>query len=630
VPSPPFENGGVIRFGALPAMQIHAVYSFINALAEPVEVTDADGVLVAANAAAAARFGSEKDLGLPLAERLGRRAVLTPDGRGVAASEHPVGRVLAHRAPVFGVRLVLETTEGRVGHVVNVAPLWEGTRLAGTVSLAYPAPAPARLEQEIADHAARLAAIVDLVSEAVLVVTDGDVVVFSNAVGVRLLGDLTRLGVEERARRLALRTLDGVPVPADRYPARRALGGESFSGLELLVRSASGEDRRVVIGAHPLRDGEGVVYAAILTLQDVTSEAAARADLERARAAAEEANRLKDDFIAALSHELRAPLQPILGWTEVLRRREDLDEVAVRALDAIRRNVRHQVRLVDDLLDLSRIAHGELALRFERFDLRDPVRAAVEPLEEAAALKRVRLTLRLPPDPVPMWTDGSRVEQIASRLTANAIELASPGNTVTVRVGAERPAAIIEVEGEGVGTAGEDLDLLLVRHVAALLHGEMEVAPATSDPGRVRVRLPLTTPPGARTAAGRGSHHRLGHRSILVIEDNDDTRDVLRFMLELEGARVETAAAGLEGVETATAFQPDVVLCDIGLPDIDGFEVARRIRARVAAPSPRLIALTGYGQAEAQRQAGEAGFEAHLTKPVNLDELLALLGAEGS
>src|SRR5262249_17653863 len=156
------------------------------------------------------------------------------------------------------------------------------------------------------------------------------------------------------------------------------------------------------------------VEAALVTWKDVTLETRTRRELETGRAAAEGASRLKDQFIAALSHELRTPLQPILGWTEVLRRHRGLDDVTARALEAIHRNIRRQVRLVDDLLDLSRIVHGKFTLRFETIDLRDAVRAAVESFEETARLKRLRLSSALPPTPLLVWGDGARLQQITT------------------------------------------------------------------------------------------------------------------------------------------------------------------------------------------------------------------------
>jgi signal transduction histidine kinase len=472
---------------------------------------------------------------------------------------------------------------------------------------------------------------------------------YANAVGTSLLALPKGASPAERAGRLAVRTADGAALAPDAFPSARALRGETVTGLELLVVGAAGDVRHVLTSAHPLRHPDGRIYAALVTMKDVTEEARARDEREAALVAAEEANRLKDEFLAALSHELRAPLQPILGWTEVLRRHRALDEITGRAIDAIRRNIRQQVRLVDDLLDLSRIVHRKLLLRYESFDLRDQVRAAVEPFEEAAVLKRVQLSVRQPPDPVPLWGDGSRIQQIAGNLVSNAVRCTPAGGRVSVRVAVEGREAVLEVEDTGEGIAPDDLPVIfdafgqnrrpvrrggfgigldLVRRLTELHGGR--VSAASEGPGRgarFTVRLPLAERPAEGRALRPSSPGRLDGRSIVVIEDNADTRDVLRVMLELEGALVVTASSGVEGVHAVRDVRPDVVLCDIGLPDIDGLEVARRVREdRAVRPDVRLIALTGYGQAEDVRQALDAGFQAHLTKPVNLDELLALLG----
>jgi CheY-like chemotaxis protein len=181
-------------------------------------------------------------------------------------------------------------------------------------------------------------------------------------------------------------------------------------------------------------------------------------------------------------------------------------------------------------------------------------------------------------------------------------------------------------QGKETRAGGLGIGLDLVRRLTELHGGQVRVASEGSGRGACfRVELPLAPSQPTSLRGGARRAGRLGRRSILVVEDDDDTRTVLRFMLEAEGARVETAGSGVEGVAAAQRTRPEVVLCDIGLPDIDGLEVARRLRADDALSPTRLIALTGYGQAEDVRQAIAAGFDAHVTKPVNLDQLMALL-----
>jgi PAS domain S-box-containing protein len=608
-------------------------------------VTDVEGTVVFANAAAIARLGSDKHVGVPFAERLARLNMTGMDGRPLAVAEHPVALALARQEPATGITVGIDTEGARGWFTVEAVPLFAEGRVTGTVVVVHDATATTRLESELADHAARLEAIVNLVSDAVFVVVPGGDLIFANSEAERLLGRPAAVSRDVRARRMHLRDANGADIPPERFPSSLALDGITVTAVEYLVRDSDGVDRRVVAHAHPLRKPSGEIYAAVVTGKDITEERRARDEIEAARATAEEANRLKDQFLAALSHELRAPLQPILGWTEVLRRHTSLDKMTVHALEVIRRNIRQQVRLVDDLLDLSRITHGKITLRFETFDVREQVRAAVEPFEDAAAHRRVELRIALPPDPVLMWGDGARVQQIVTNLVSNAVKFTPADGRVSVRLRASDTEAVIEVEDTGEGIAPDDLDVIfdvfrqaggrrgglgiglgLVKRLTEL-HGGTVIgaSPGRHRGARFEVRFPLAAAPLAGPRAGGGAAGRLDRRSILVVEDNDDTRDVLRFMLEAEGARVSTAATGADGVAAARSLRPDIVLCDIGLPDVDGLEVARAVRGDPALAGARLIALTGYGQAEDVRQAVEAGFVAHLTKPINIDQLLALI-----
>jgi PAS domain S-box-containing protein len=620
----------------------------LDALVEPVVLTDADGVVISANAVALERLGAAKYLGVPFAEQAARHEALTPDGAVLAPDEHPVSRVLATRASVLGIRLVIRPAGRRAStYRVNTVRLLDGDRVVGTCSIFHDISRALALETDLADHAARLEAIVNFVSDAVYLVDVDGRLLFANDVGDRMLGLPAGTSIADRVSRLALGDFEGRAVPRDRYPSVRALGGETVTEETYHLRGADGAARHVVVNAHPLRRRDGTIYAALVTMNDVTDEIRAREELEAARAAAEEASHLKDQFIAALSHELRTPLQPILGWTEVLRRHGSLDPTTSQALEAIRRNIRQQVRLVDDLLDLSRIVHGKLSLRFEIFDLREQVRAAAEPFEEVAALRRVRLTLAMPQEGVPMWGDGARIQQIAGNLISNAVKFTPAGGQISVQLVVSKTEALLEVEDTGEGIEPEELAVIfeafrqgtvarrrgglgigldLVRRLVELHGGTVEAFSEGRGYGaRFVVKLPRRLPQASVTVESLPAGQRLAHHEIVLIEDNADTRKVMKFILETEGARVQTAESGEEGFALACQAKPHIILCDIGLPDIDGLEVARRLRAEPVLSRSRLIALTGYGQPEDVRTALDAGFEAHLTKPINLDQLLALL-----
>jgi signal transduction histidine kinase/ActR/RegA family two-component response regulator len=623
----------------------------LEALLEPALLIGADGRLAFANASAITAFGAAGHVGRPLASLLVELAAPTADGAVFSTADHPVVRAVEARQPLIGLDLSLSLASGVATYQVTTTPVRDGA--GGTVTVFRDVSVARRLERDAAEHAARLEALADLVDQAIFIVSADGRALFLNAQAREQLGDVPAemLSPLERARAMDLTELDGRPVTADDLPFNRAMRGETVAGMTLLIRHPARGIRRMRVSASPLRRASGAVYATVIAWKDVTEEHRALAGIETARQSAEDASRLKDEFIAALSHELRTPLQPILGWTEVLRRHSGIDDVTARALEAIRRNVRHQVRLVDDLLDLSRIMHGKLALRFEAFDLREQVRLAAEAFEETASLKRVRLSAELPPAALPMWGDGERVHQIVTNLIANALKFTPAAGRVDVRLAVSDAIAVIHVSDTGEGIAAADLAIIwepfrqgrhtprrgglgigldLVRRLTELHGGR--VAVSSEGPGRgasFRVELPLAAPAAPITAGAVGLPRRLVDRSVLLIEDNADTRDVLKLMLEVEGAHVETAACGEEGVQAAGRRPPDLVLCDIGLPDIDGMEVVRRLRSRHPG-AMRCIALTGYGQAEDVRQAIKAGFDAHLTKPINLDQLMTLLSGDRS
>src|SRR6266566_2313791 len=481
-------------------------------------------------------------------------------GARLTPALHPIRRALAQGEALIGAELTLEL-EGRPAiFLVNTVPLRDAEgRLTGSVSVFHDVTGARQLEREATEHAAELRTLVDLINEGIFIIGADGALLFTNGRGRSLVGDMPA-GEQpaDRIKRLRICEVDGTPLPAERLPSYRALRGETVSAMTVLIAVADGTTRRTEVSTHPLRR-DGAIYATVVTWHDVTEQTRALADLEAARAAAEEANQLKDDFIAALSHELRTPLQPILGWTEVLRRHGKLDDITTRALEVVHRNIRQQVRLVDDLLDLSHILHGKLMLRPETFDLREQVRAAVEVVEEAATLKGVRLGAMLPDEPVPMWGDAARVQQVVSNLLTNALKFTPAGGRVGVRLESRETRAVIEVNDSGEGIAESDLPIIF-------------------EPFR----------------QGRQSTRRGGLGIGL---------DLVRRLTELHGGTVTVASAGLG---QGARFR-------VELP---------RSRPEAAASAPPAGARP---RLESHAVLVTAGFEAHLTKPVNLEQLMALL-----
>jgi GAF domain-containing protein/anti-sigma regulatory factor (Ser/Thr protein kinase) len=412
--------------------------------------------------------------------------------------------------------------------------------------------------------------------------------------------------------------------------------GRSLGVITLLRLS---RDRRY--GAADLSLAEDIANRAALAIDNARLYRQA----ERARAEAEATSRAKDDYLAMLGHELRNPLAAITNAVAVLGGPDPLDARTGRARDIIARQAGHLAGVVEDLLDVARLTSGKIVLKRRPVDLRDIVTRTVE----AARLspKGQRLTIALAAESVWVLADPVRIEQIVSNLLSNAVKYTPDGGAVRVDASANGSQAILRVADTGIGIApdvlprvfdlftqgGRGLDrsqgglgigLTLVRRLVDLHEGT--VTAESAGPGRgslFTVRLP-------RVAAGAvvgQSATPAGDRPcrILVIEDNDDAREMLREMLELNGHEVRDAPNGAIGVGQALALRPDVAVVDIGLPGMDGYEVARRIRAAAEGRGIRLVALTGYGQAEDRRRAEQAGFDAHLVKPIEPGALAAVL-----
>ena len=373
--------------------------------------------------------------------------------------------------------------------------------------------------------------------------------------------------------------------------------------------------------------------------------------LSQKRAALERADRAKEELLSMLAHELRNPLGTISNALQVLRMRDEGDETSRRAIDAAERQVLHQAMLIDDLLEASRVTRGEVELQCEDLDLAELVRDTVEGYRESLGAAGIALDLDLPAEPLRVRGDRLRLSQAISNLMDNAVKFTSSGGRVAVRAarGADGRRAEVTVRDDGAGIPGDELphvfevfaqgDHSLDRSQGGLgiglavvkglveMHGG-EVQARSQGPGtgsEFSLLLPLD-PEGVPVAPATAE--TAPHRKILVVEDNADAAATLRDFLELSGHEVELAASGRDGVQAARAFHPEVVLCDLGLPGMDGFQVAAELRRDPSTSSATLIAVTGYGGAEDRRRSKEAGFDLHLTKPVDPARLKAAIQEE--
>jgi signal transduction histidine kinase/ActR/RegA family two-component response regulator len=359
------------------------------------------------------------------------------------------------------------------------------------------------------------------------------------------------------------------------------------------------------------------------------------------------ADRTKDEFLAMLSHELRNPLGALAGAAHLLRQLAPKDETAIRATDIVGRQVQHMTRLVEDLLDVSRVTRGKISLSREPLDLARAVESVAQQWRSAGRLAKHEVRVELSS----AWVraDTARIEQIISNLFGNAVKYTPEGGTVTITVRRERNAALLQVRDTGMGMSpdlagrvfdlfvqgersldrslgGLGIGLTLVKRLAEL-HGGT-VAAASDGPGMgsvFSVSLPVIEAPmqAAAPPAAAESPRRL--HKILLIEDNDDARRTLSLALQMSGHQVYAAPDGQAGIETADAVDPEVAVIDIGLPGINGYQVGEDLRRKPAHESMVLIALTGYGQPDSLRRARDAGFDEYITKPIEPDRLMRLI-----
>jgi signal transduction histidine kinase/ActR/RegA family two-component response regulator len=361
--------------------------------------------------------------------------------------------------------------------------------------------------------------------------------------------------------------------------------------------------------------------------------------------AARDAERAKDDFLAMLSHELRNPLATLASAAYLLRR-SAADAASGQAADTVSRQVQHMTRLVEDLLDLSRITKGKLSLSRRPLDLAQVAEQAVGELRAAGRLDKHRITLAV--EPAWVRADEARIEQIAANLVGNALKHTPEGGEITVGVRRVHDTVLLCVRDTGVGMAPElaarvfdlfvqgerehgrgglGIGLALVKQLAEL-HGGTAAA-ASAGPGRgaeFTVSLPAIEAPAEQPAPLPARKPARGGHRILLIEDNDEARRNLCAALSLDGHQVREAADGNAAIRSAAEFSPEVAIIDVGLPGPNGFQVAETLRGASGAPIV-LIALTGYTQPDALRRAREAGFDEYLTKPIAPDRLSRLIEA---
>ena len=442
------------------------------------------------------------------------------------------------------------------------------------------------------------------------------------------------------------------PAQRERMLAELRAGGR-VRDFEVGFRTRAGEERRLLVNCEVITFGgePAVLSVSVDITERLEHEARAREGQEEAQAQARALRaeaRAKDEFLAMLGHELRNPLGTLSNAVAVL---EQLGgEETMRHLVAIiGRQTAHLAHLVDDLLDVARAASGKIELALRPVELHALAGRCVDALAQAG--RTARHEVRREGEPVHVQGDPARLEQVVNNLLDNALKYTPPGGRLTISTGRADDAAVLRVRdtGQGIRTdllgrvfdlfvqepqsldrsrGGLGLGLTLVKRLVELHGGS--VAAWSAGPGQgseFTVRLPAVAGPQAQAdameARARQTHPP---RRVLVVEDSPDARQSLRMLLEMAGHQVEACEDGPAGLATVGAFRPHVALIDLGLPGMDGYAVARELRSRPETKAIRLVAVTGYGQAEDRRRALAAGFDQHVTKPVDASMLDEVLG----
>lgn len=496
---------------------------------------------------------------------------------------------------------------------------------------------------ESQDAAAHLAAIVTSSDDAIISKSLEGVIQSWNAGAERIFG---WSAAEAIGRSITL------IIPPERLEEERRIldtlrRGERIEHFETLRVAKDGRFVEISLTVSPVRNAAGVAIGASKIARDITARKRAERLLRDSAEALREVDRRKDEFLALLGHELRNPLAPIYNATELLSRTLPEDSSARVAVEMIRRQAAQMTRLVDDLLDIGRITQGRIQLRLEPVELAALIAQAFETIEPQLRQKRHRVSVISSYEHLYVSGDFARLVQCVGNILGNAVKYTDPGGEIKVLTRADDSSAIIEITDNGRGispqllprvfdifvqgdgsvertTGGLGVGLAIVKRLVDQHNGTVTARSAGEGQGTTfEIRMPRIARPQA--AAAEEVPFVVAPRRVLVVDDNADAASSLAMLLSLRGHETQAAFSGRDALERVESFAPEVVLLDIGLPEVSGCELAQRLRAMPKMHGVRLVALIGDGQAEEPQRALSAGFDHHVVKPVSLSALERIL-----
>jgi len=500
-------------------------------------------------------------------------------------------------------------------------------------------------ERKRAEHArAWLAAIVDSSDDAIVSKTLDGIITSWNPAAARLFGYEPPEIVGKPVATIIPPELHG----EEGEILTRLRRGERADHFETVRVAKDGRRIDISLTISPIKDQEGAIIGASKIARDITER-------KRSDRLLREADRQKDEFLATLAHELRNPLAPICAAAELLRNAKSLAPELRAATAILERQARHMTHLVDDLLDMSRITSGRIRLQPEPVELAELLKSVVDTHRQSAETARHQITLTTANVPVYVSGDRVRLTQIISNILHNAVKYTPPGGKIEIGLRSENRQAVVSVRDNGMGIPAEMLEhifepfaqldrsyeradgglgigLTLAKRLIELHQGRIEASSAGRGKGtEFLIHLPTiaAVPVKAASAPHRHRHPEFSASCrVLIADDNHDAAVSLSMLLQAMGHDTRVVHDGIEALEEAELFRPDVVLLDIGMPRLDGYETARRLASRPWAARTQIVAVTGWGQETDRQRAKEAGFHRHLVKPVDLDALREVIGHE--
>jgi PAS domain S-box-containing protein len=597
---------------------------------------DSEGLITFFNEPAAELWGSRPRLNHPADRWCGSFRLFASDGTPIPHPECWMALAINTGETQTGKEIVIERPDGsRISGLAHATPIRDGRgRVAGAVNILIDIG-----ERQRADAAhARLAAIVESSDDAIVGKTLDGRIVSWNSGAQRLFG----YTAEEAVGQFVTLIIPPERLQEEAEILGKLVRGERVDHYETVRVAKDGRLLDISLTSSPIRDGSGRIIGASKVARDITER---KRQEERMRALHEElraADRAKNDFLAMLAHELRNPLAPIRNVVEILHLTDGAPPELRSALGVIDRQLSHMTRLVDDLMDVSRISRNKLELRKERVDLARILDDAVEATRPLLAARAHDFGMDLPPEPISLDADPTRLAQAIANLLNNAAKYTERGGRVRLSARREGGRAVVTVRDSGMGIPPEALatifekfaqldrsldksegglgiGLHLARHLAEMHGGTLSASSKGMGQGsEFTLTVPVALAPKAEGQVAAAGEARRGRSfRILVVDDNRDGANSLGLLLEKSGHMVRIAYDGLRAVEFAKEFQPEVVLLDLGLPKLNGYEAAEHIRQLPGGKDITLIALTGLSQEMARMRSREAGFDLHLVKPVD-------------